>query len=120
MKKVHPLSLFVAVVIAIAVVPLAQAEPMAPDCAKERFLDELSVGTSRATADAEPLFLAKPAKGRKSSTMSPSGSGGNSLAACEWFIIECNAGGGDVCCGSVSSCLGYCEEICGPPCVYVE
>jgi predicted nucleic acid-binding protein len=38
--------------------------------------------------------------------------------ACDWFDISCSDGSSDECCGSVSSCLGYCSEVCGGPCEY--
>lgn len=47
-------------------------------------------------------------------------SNGVKNALCEWFVITCSGGGGDTCCGSVNSCLGYCSELCGGPCIYVE
>jgi hypothetical protein len=40
--------------------------------------------------------------------------------ACDWFDISCSNGSSDSCCGSVGSCLGYCSEVCGGPCIYVE
>lgn len=65
-------------------------------------------------AAASPDRESKPKGGNKMTST------GSKNAVCEWFIITCNSGGGDLCCGSVSSCLGYCEELCGPPCVYNE
>lgn len=38
--------------------------------------------------------------------------------ACTWYTITCSNGTTDTCCGSESSCLSYCEEVCGGPCVY--
>ncbi|HTQ80275.1 MAG TPA: hypothetical protein VMM92_09780 [Thermoanaerobaculia bacterium] len=40
--------------------------------------------------------------------------------ACDDFWILCNDGSADSCCGSVNSCLFYCEEFCGGPCVYED
>ncbi len=40
-------------------------------------------------------------------------------AMCDWYQITCNGGGGDLCCGDANSCLTYCENICGGPCVLV-
>ena len=40
------------------------------------------------------------------------------MTKCEWFDIYCSDGSTDSCCGSVGSCLGYCAESCGEPCVY--
>ncbi len=39
---------------------------------------------------------------------------------CEWFDISCNDGSSDVCCGNVDSCLGYCSDVCGGPCIYQQ
>jgi len=44
----------------------------------------------------------------------------NAKMMCDWFDIYCNNGSTDSCCGSVGSCLGYCEEVCGGPCIYVD
>ncbi len=37
--------------------------------------------------------------------------------ACTWYDISCSNGTTDECCGSESSCLVYCSEVCGEPCV---
>jgi hypothetical protein len=66
-----------------------------------------------------PQPFAAADTGRKAAQGGMGSSGKWGADACEWFWIQCNNGLSDVCCGSVSSCLNYCEEICGPPCVYV-
>ncbi|HEX3131077.1 MAG TPA: hypothetical protein VH394_27325 [Thermoanaerobaculia bacterium] len=48
------------------------------------------------------------------------GNGSGIGAMCEEYWIECNNGTSDSCCGSLSSCWSYCEELCGGRCVYQE
>ncbi len=37
--------------------------------------------------------------------------------ACTWYDISCSNGTTDQCCGSESSCLSYCGEVCGETCI---
>lgn len=69
----------------------------------------------------EMVFMAAGSKEVSQSKSTMNGTGKeNGLLACEWFVISCSGGGGDVCCGSVNSCLVYCVDICGGPCIYQE
>ena len=62
-----------------------------------------------------PLFVAAGGSGVFQGQITSEGSGGIT-AACQWYSIDCVDGTSDSCCGSASSCLSYCEEVCGGPC----
>jgi len=117
--RIVRLSLLLVAVAVISAAPSAGGEVPtgAADCAKDRFLEELALAATPTEPAAEPLFLAAPGKGRKSTMTSSSTS---SATACEWYDIRCSNGTTEECCGSVNSCLSYCEEVCGGPCVYQE
>jgi hypothetical protein len=45
--------------------------------------------------------------------------GTNSKAACTTYYIDCDWDGNleDSCCANLDSCLSYCGDVCGGPCV---
>jgi hypothetical protein len=98
----------------VAAQPVAQAQAAAAPAPEAQDFPRF---TLKSLQIGDILFAASKGDGktRTNNQMKATGAGN---ALCEWFIISCNSGGGDYCCGSVGSCLGYCEEICGPPCVY--
>lgn len=87
----------------------AAAASMPDYAAFEAFLESQHLATEMATKPEGP-------KGHGSNMRT---TGRQGALMCDWFVIECYGGGGDECCGSVSSCLVYCEQLCGGPCEYI-
>ena len=56
----------------------------------------------------------------RTSTLAGSKKGTDAVFACDWYDISCSNGTSDECCGSSSSCLSYCAEVCGGPCIEVQ
>lgn len=102
---------------ALLLVPaIAQAE-----CQDDLAFLDAPVAAADELPPLEQIFVAAGSKEVSQSKSTMNGTGKeNGLLACEWFVISCSGGGGDVCCGSVNSCLVYCVDLCGGPCVYQE
>lgn len=44
--------------------------------------------------------------------------GGSNSTTCEWYWIRCSNMYQDECCGNLSTCWTYCEQVCNEPCQY--
>lgn len=111
------LTLLLALAFAVLAAPALYAAPASCPGADSTPAQEPSLADLLGASN-QPLYLATPT-GRQPVQGGMGSSGKWNVTECEWFWIVCNDGYTDSCCGSVGSCLGYCEEVCGGPCVYV-
>ncbi len=111
------LTLLLALAFAVLAAPALYAAPAGCPGANSTPAQEPSLVDLLGTSN-QPLFLATPS-GRQPAQGGMGRSEKWQETECEWFWIECNDGYSDECCGSLSSCWDYCEEVCGGPCEYI-
>ena len=99
-----------------------------PDAATtENSSENLQPVVTEPSLQSGPLFVAAGSghqSGARTSYLVGPGFGsagfGIEAAVCDWYDITCSNGSTEECCGSDNSCLGYCEVVCGEPCILVE
>jgi hypothetical protein len=109
------LSLLLVGVVSLLAVPVYGADAVdSGNCPDPGPSEETAA--SPAALKFDPLFLAAGGrKGRLGGLLIKDQNGGITTT-CEWYTIDCIEEEDDRCCGSLSSCLAYCEEVCKGPC----
>ena len=96
--------------------PVPEVEVLPSSAATLPFLE---LGLQFDDSSAAPVEQSNGPRARMS-TLANSERGLDAARACEWYDISCSNGTTDECCGSSSSCLSYCAEVCGGPCIEVQ